>query len=163
MQPAELIFGGLLVALLLSLAGYYAWQQVLTLRYVRSTEFPTSEERRYLRNQAWRRLVGCVCLALFAGMLIGQVFLEAPLHRLFDQGTPSDGELSSEQQQFLDFFRLYWIIALLVLLGLLVTAAFDIRAIRRFGIREYRKIQAERRAMIEREIALRRQQRNGQH
>ena len=49
----------------------------------------------------------------------------------------------------------------LVLLTLVCLAFFDLFAIRRFGRRHYRQIQDDRRAMIERQVALLRTQRNG--
>jgi hypothetical protein len=46
-------------------------------------------------------------------------------------------------------------------LAIIILAALDFFAIRRFGQRQYRKIQAERRAMIEGELTRLRSQRNG--
>ena len=44
---------------------------------------------------------------------------------------------------------------------LLVLAALDLLAIRRWGLRQFRKLQADRRAMIERQAARLREGRNG--
>jgi LPS O-antigen subunit length determinant protein (WzzB/FepE family) len=62
------------------------------------------------------------------------------------------------------FFHLwssFWILTLLVLLGVIVLAGLDLIAIRRYGQRHLRQIQADRRAMIEQQIARVRSQRNG--
>ena len=53
------------------------------------------------------------------------------------------------------------IIFVMVLLGIIILAAFDILAIRRYGLRQYRQIQADRREMIQEEVARIRGQRNG--
>jgi hypothetical protein len=50
---------------------------------------------------------------------------------------------------------------LVVLLAVVVLAALDLLAIRRWGLRQFRKLQADRRAMIERQASRLRQGRNG--
>ena len=69
--------------------------------------------------------------------------------------------LDPNEQQFVDFYRNFWAIVLLVLLAIICLAAVDYFAIRRFGKHQYRKIQADRRAMIEGELTRLRSQRNG--
>jgi hypothetical protein len=50
---------------------------------------------------------------------------------------------------------------LILLMSIIFLAAIDFFAIRRFGLRHYRQIQADRRAMIEGELTRIRSQRNG--
>src|SRR5206468_3992140 len=114
-----------------------------------------------------RRLAGSVLMAVFAGLLAGSLtFLEDPAGRLAEEGEAAreHGQqpvLDPEQKQFIHFYGGYWIVMLLVLLALVALAAFDLLATRRFGLRQYRKIQTDRRAMIERQAARLRQERNG--
>lgn len=158
-MPAELIFGGVLVVVLLSLAAFFAWKQIRLLRSLRESQAPGNDEHRYLHRQAWRRLICSGFLAIFAGLLIGAYFLEAPFKRVLSQA--SGQPLDPDQKQFIQFYTVYWIVGLLILLGIITIAALDLLAIRRFGIREHRKIQADRRAMIERQVAEIRRHRNG--
>jgi hypothetical protein len=69
--------------------------------------------------------------------------------------------LPLEDQRYLNRFLRHIILLLLVLLVLIGVAAADWIAIRRYGQRHYRQIQADRRAMIKTEIARIRSQRNG--
>jgi hypothetical protein len=167
-NPTKLAFASLLVVLLVGLAGYYAWRQVQTLRGLRGSENLPPEDRRYVRNQAWRRLVGCLLMALFAALLAGWFFLglDARANELAQMGEAARAQaerpdMSPEQQRSLYFCMLYLIAALLVLLGMVCTAGFEFWAIRRFSLRHRRQIQADCRAMIERQVALLRSQRNG--
>ena len=166
METAELVFGGVLVIVLLILAGYYGWRQVRTLRSLKAPDERSEEERRFLRGQAWRRLVGSGLMVIFAGLLVGSVAFNASLRRLSDR----DGEarrnneertLDPEEWEFAHTYAVYWIVCLLVLLAILATATLDLLAIRRFGRRQISQIQSDRRAMIEREVARMRRDRNG--
>lgn len=67
----------------------------------------------------------------------------------------------NRQRAFDLLYSSYWLVALLVVLGILSLAAVDFWAIRRFGLRHFRQIQADRRAMLEDQIARFRRQRNG--
>ena len=55
-----------------------------------------------------------------------------------------------------------WIAVLLVMLVVLVLAALDLWATRRFAFRQYRKINDDRRAMIRRQVNRMREQKNGE-
>jgi hypothetical protein len=68
---------------------------------------------------------------------------------------------SAEQERFLNRYSTTWILIGLVLLAILCLAFADLWAIRSFGLRHYRKIQADRREVIQREVARLRIQRNG--
>ena len=61
----------------------------------------------------------------------------------------------------LNLFFLNWLGAFLVLMAILYLAAADLWAIRQYSLRHHRKIQADRRAMIEDQAARMRRQRNG--
>ena len=59
-----------------------------------------------------------------------------------------------------ELYTIVWIIFLLLLLALVILAAVDIWFTRRFSLRQRRKILAERREMLEREVARLRERRN---
>jgi len=160
---SQIVFGVFLVIVLLGLAGFYAWRQILVLRRVGAGE-AWGEEGIYLRRQAWRRLVGSALMVLLAVLLAGALlFLEGPVQQLADRVDidPQAAE-EPEQKALGNFYGYYWIAFLLLLLGLVVLAGFDLWAVRRFGLREMRRIQNDRRAMIARQSALLRQRREQQ-
>jgi uncharacterized membrane protein YfcA len=156
----------LLIVVLAGLAGYYAWRQVQTLRGLRQAENLPPEDRSYLRNQAWRRLACSALMVVFAGLLAGSFWVEPPAQALVDFGEEAQArnerpDLDPGQKHFFRLYTLYWVAALLVLLAMMGTALVDIMAIRRYGQRHFRKLQADRRAMIERQAARLRGGRNG--
>jgi hypothetical protein len=156
----------LLIAVLVGLAGYYAWRQVQALRGLRRAENMPPEDRSYVRNQAWRRLACSALMVVFAGLLAGSFITEPLIQPLLDFGDAAHERnehpvLNPEQKQLFHDYTLYWVAALLVLMGMMGLALFDILAIRRFGQRHFRKIQADRRAMIERQAARLRERRYG--
>jgi uncharacterized membrane protein YecN with MAPEG domain len=163
------VFAALLVVLLLGLAVFVARRQLGNLRDLRDQDSTPPEDRRYLRNQARRRLVSSGLLVLLAAMLAGWFLLDLGEQtlRLGEQGEEqrARGEepvLDAEQQRLLNLSASYVIGLLLLLLLLLALAGVDIWAIHRFGQRHRRQIQADRRAMIERQAARLRSRRNGQ-
>jgi TRAP-type C4-dicarboxylate transport system permease small subunit len=157
----------LLIAVLLGLAGYYAWRQVRTLRELRHETMMPPEDWRYLRNQAWRRLACSALMVAFAAMLAGTFFgIESAMQELVNLGEALSVQgkkppLTPEQQRLVNLWAAYWIVALLILLGMLGIALYELIAIRRFARRHFRKLQADRRAMIERQAARLREGRNG--
>src|SRR5438046_3652972 len=162
----QLLFGIVIVLVLLGLAGYYAWRQVQTLRRLRATTEMSVDDRRYTTRLAWRRLFCCALMVLLAGLMFGSLFLNeraSQLAREVDlaEERGEDANLNDEQKEFARYYSYYWIFSLLVLLVIVTLAAIDMLATRRFGLRQYRQIQADRRAMIEEQVARRRHQRNG--
>ena len=166
METAEIVFGGVLVVALLGLAAFYGWRQLRILRALKASDERPEEERRFVRRQAWRRLVGSGLMVIFAGMLVGSVAFNASLHRWFERDEEArrnneERALDPEEWEFAHTYAAYWIVCLMVLLAILATATFDVLAIRRFGRRQIAQIQSDRRAMIEREVARMRRDRNG--
>jgi hypothetical protein len=163
---SELIFGSILVVALLSLAAYYGWRQVQMLRGLRVADERSPEERQYTRRQAWRRLVTCALMVVFAGLLVGSLALDPSVRRV---ASHNEEALQNNEEPLRDpgdrqsaqIYAIYWIITLLVLLAILVLAALDLMAIRRYGRTKLLQIQTDRRAMIESEIARLRRDRNG--
>ena len=164
MTLPQSIFAAVLVAVLLGLAGYFGRRQLQALRGLRSAEEMLPEDRRYVRNQAWRRLAGSALMVVIAGFFVGAFFVEGPVSDIARQvdDAPQDREaVVARNRDRLDLWTWYWSAALLALFGLICLAAFDFFAIRRYGLRHYRQIQADRRAMIERQAARLRRERNG--
>jgi hypothetical protein len=162
----QIVVTVVLILLLGGLAGYFAWRQIQTLRNVARNDNLTAEDRRYFRRQAWRRLIGCLLMAGLLGLMGGSFFLEDRAERLGtelkdarDRG--EQREPDPEQRQFMRFYGGYWIVILLFVSGLVGIAFVDLVSIRRYGQRHYRKLQADRRAMIERQVLRLRQERNG--
>jgi hypothetical protein len=168
-KPDQIIFGTVLIILALGVAGFFAWREVQTLRGLRTQEDLSREDRSYTRNQAWRRLLCSFLMVVFAVLFGGSFFLEEPAQVLAEQREAARDQgnelpFNPEQARFAEFYRNYWIIMLLVLLAIIILAALDFFAIRRYGRRHYRQIQADRRALIEdfnNELARMRSQRNG--
>jgi len=99
-------------------------------------------------------------------VLVGSVAFNASLRRLSDRDEDArrnneERTLDPEEWEFAHTYAVYWIVCLLVLLAILATATLDLLAIRRFGRRQISQIQSDRRAMIEREVARMRRDRNG--
>lgn len=167
MDWTEIFFGTVLVVVLLLLAGYYGWRQVQALRQLREIQDSPADEQRYLRRRAWRRLAGCGFMLILAVLLATMLlFLEERAHKLAELSAAvadnaDDLESAAQKRQFKLLYG-FWIIGLLLsLLAMLTMAFFDMLATRRFGIGQLRRIQADRRAMIERQVARLRQERNG--
>jgi hypothetical protein len=163
-ENSELIYGGILVFVLLGLAGYYGFRQVQILRGLRLPDERSPEDRAFSRRQAWRRLMSSGLMIVFAGLLVGSVAFTPAVRRLAAQNEAAIAN-KEEPQPDLDFTKIvytsYWIVALLVLLAILVLAGLDLMAIRRYGRSQLLQIQTDRRAMIEKEVARLRRDRNG--
>lgn len=169
MNPDELALILIFVTILLGLAGYFGWRQVQTLRKLAAEPPGDAEDRRYLRTQAYRRLFCSGLMAVFAGLLIGWIFLDQRYRNIqaqVPQGAAAlpEGQLTEEQKDFVRLFSVYWIVALLILLVLVALAAVDFWAIARYGLSQRRRLQEDHRALLAEQVAARRkQQRNGQH
>ena len=156
------IFGALLVAVLLFVSVFYAWRQARALAGLRRRPDLPADESEHQRRQAWRRLVGSGLLLLLAGLLAGAlVYLEAPAQRLADLDVPDTSAYTPEQRAFLRLYGGWWITLLLVLLAVILLAGLDLWATYRWGVRQHRKLQADRRAMVERQVARLREGRDG--
>lgn len=164
----EYIFAGVMVVLLLGLAGYFGWRQVLALRDLKHMGELPAEDRRFHRLQAWRRMVSCVLMVVLAVLWLGS-YLMGQEQQARDLGKPDavarddSGKAApnAEQKSFLNRYTAFWLVFALIFMLWVWLAFFDLWAIRRFGIRHYRQIQADRRAMVERQLAIIRSQRNG--
>jgi hypothetical protein len=139
-------------------------RQIISLKRLRSDEVIPSDDRSYLRNQAYRRLLTSALIIGLSGMLSGW-FLSGMDQRAVEIGEKKavneKGEKPPVSQEDRDFARLslsYWI-GLLILLFIIVSlAVVDIVATRRYAWQQLRRIQTENRAILERDLAMYRQQ-----
>jgi hypothetical protein len=163
----QILFGAVLVLVLLFLAILYGVRQIVALRRLRAAEEMPLEERDYLRRRAWRRLLSSLLLLLLGAMLtVDLLFLEVPAQELADQREQlrqqgDTSPLNAEQRLFARRYGSFFVLFLLVLMVVVFLAALDYWATRRYGLGQHRKLLADRRAMIERELTRLRQQRNG--
>jgi hypothetical protein len=165
-ESHQIAFGAALIAMLLFMAVFFAWRQGKTLRGLQTAPDLDSEDRRYLRNQAWRRLLCSALMAVLAVLIGASFFLEEGANTLVREGESNQQRgvtrpLQAEEQRFVNLYGQFWGVACLVLLGIIAIAGVDYVAIRRYGKRHYKQIQADRKAMIESELAKLRSQRNG--
>lgn len=148
----------MLVVLLVAVSGFFLGRQVQALRDLRRLPLEEDEERR-LRRQTYRRL-SCSSLLLLLGFLLAGalLLLEPPAQQLADQPT----RLTEAQLPLAKFWAGFWSAFLLILMVVVFIAGFDLWATRRHALREHRKIQADRRAMLEQQIQRLRHERNDQ-
>jgi len=160
---------GALVGVLLLLAGYYGWKSIRTLHRTGPQYEMLPDDRRFLRKQAWRRLVNSVLKVVLAGLL-AVPFLTGLQNRAKQLGDEREQQriegrwspFSPEQKQFVRFYAVYWIGFLLLLSLILFVAAIDVFATRHFALTQMRRIQADRRAMIQRQLERLREERRGE-
>jgi flagellar biosynthesis/type III secretory pathway M-ring protein FliF/YscJ len=155
----EIVFGAVLVGVLIVLAAFYAWRQVLMLRRLRGPHGLSDEEARWRRGQAWRRLAGSALMLVMAGLLAWAVLgMGNQAQQLADAGPAAD---TPEAHQFFRVYFLVWAAFLLLLVALIFLVAADIWSTRRFSTRAQRKILDDKKAMLQREVARMRGERNG--
>jgi predicted ferric reductase len=146
---SQIVWGVVLIATLVVLAGVYGWRQVRLLRRLRAGTELSADEARWRRGQAWRRLVGSGMMFALAALLATTfAFLERPPEQIEAQGLTVR-------------YLASWIVILLFLMALVFLAAVDLWSTRRFTVQQLRRLQDERRAVIQEEIDRRRRGRNG--
>jgi H+/gluconate symporter-like permease len=160
-KHTEIALGALFVAMLVGMAAFFIWRQWLSSRSRWCMDDLSSEDRRYSRSQLWRRTTcSLLMLALAVMLAVWLVLYGEPLSRLMAKGKPGS-ELDDEQTRLLGQSLTLVILMLMDLLGILVLAGWDLFAIRHYGRRHMRQIQADRRAMLEDQISRVRSERNG--
>jgi hypothetical protein len=166
----EIITGTVLAVVLFGLAGFTLWWQLSKLRRLASQQLP-DEETHFLRRQAGRRLATAGLLLVLAILLaVGVAVLQAPAQQLGDEreaareAARQAGEepppLTPEQRRFAETYRWYWMVFLVVLFLVIVLAGADLWSVRRYGMRQRRRLNEDRRAMIQRQLHRLRQERD---
>ena len=166
LSPSEIVFGVLLVAGLVALSVFFGQQQLASLGRLRSQAGPLDEEGLYERRKARRRLFSCALTLLMAvqiGALLGTWDSTAGRVARERQDVDPAVEPTDEQRVLVRVWSGIAISLLVVMLVVLVLAALDVWATRRFAIGQYRKINEDRRALIQAEVNRLRSQRNGEH
>jgi hypothetical protein len=158
---SQIVFGSLLVATLLLLSGYYGRRQFAVLRRLRNETLP-GEEGRHERAKAYRRLVSCGLLLVIGLLLAGVLlWLEAPTQRILDEYKGvTDPKYSDAQKQLIKVWGGSYIAILVLLLIAVALAAVDLWSTRGHALRQFRKLQADRRAMIQRQSGRLREERD---
>lgn len=159
-----MIFALFFAGILLLLAVYSIRRQFLTLKKLRTDSHIPSDDRSYLRNQAYRRLFTGALLLSLSGMLSG-AYLSGMEQRAEDIGQkkPAAGDeekppVPEETKDFLRLYSYYWIGTLILLFLIVSLAIVDLWSTRRYAWQQLRRIQSEHRAMLERDLAMYRQQ-----
>ena len=156
MAWSEIVFGSLLVVVLLLLSSYFGWRQLVVLRKLRAETLPGAEAQ-YERRMAYRRLVSCGLTLLLGLILAGALLLFDPAFMKI----PAT-ELTPDQRQMLRVWGGSWVAILLLLLVVVGIAAVDLWSTRRHALQQFRKLQADRRAMIQRQTMRLREERDQQ-
>jgi hypothetical protein len=141
----ELIAASIIVLCLWAVAAYYAWRQVQVFKRLRQGD-SSVDDLQYYRAQGVRRLVSSVLMALMGALLAASYWTGAV-------GPPT------ARNNVITI--LVWVFFSNLLLAVIIMAFLDVRATKRYGIRQYRQLQADRREMIEREVARMRSERDG--
>jgi hypothetical protein len=157
MQP---VVAYLIAAVLLALAGFFSLQQILSLRRLRFQPEIPPEDRAYIRQQAWTRLA-CSILMVLLAVLVAGAYASGLEERALAQRQPGDQAATVEQQRFLKLYGAYWITVLVILMVVVLLAALDMWAIRRYGRRHLLQLQADHKASVEQQLAALRTERNG--
>ncbi len=169
MEVAQII-AYLISTVLAALGVGFAAQQRATLRRLKSETELADDERSYQRNQALLRLTCCVLMLILGGLVAGAYAfgLEGRATELgkamqVQRDRGEEPVLTPDERQFRKFYLGYWIVTLLVLLAIVILASIDVWTIRRFQRRQMAKLNADRREMIEEQVAILRSRRNGYH
>src|SRR5204863_486007 len=112
---------------------------------------PLDDEGQYERRKARLRLVSCALTLLMAVMLavLLATFDATYVRAVKLREAAPDGEITDEQRFLLRVWMGQWVAVLVVMFTVLVFALLDVWATRRFALRQFRKIHADRRAMLQ--------------
>jgi hypothetical protein len=155
------------MAAALLLSAFLTAIAVVSLRYqmrnwarLRS-ETLASDDRRYLRGVCRRRTVNSVLMLALAGMLAG-AYLSGGMQELNRIGNLKDldppQERTAEDDETIKSAIIYLLVGLSLLFLIVMVAVADYVATTLYGRLQLRRIQSEQRALLERDLAVHRQQ-----
>jgi hypothetical protein len=164
----EWIAMSVLVVVLVAVGAYYLRKAIRVLGRTTPAFELLPEDRTYLRQQAWRRIVNSGLMFLLAAIMVGSYASGIQqradeINRDREQAAVEGKKppLTPEQSEFAQLFTGV-LITMLILLGLIVCiAGIDLFATRRYALTQLRRIQSDRRAMLERQLARWREERDG--
>jgi hypothetical protein len=149
-----------LAGLLVAIAGVSLRYQVRNWRRLRA-ESLASDDRRYLRGLAQRRTINAVLLLILAGMLAGaylsggqQEFNRIAGLKFLDP----PAERTPEETEFVKWWAIYWSSFLILLFFTVVIAVADYTATSLYARQQLKRIRNEQRTLLERDLAVIRQQ-----
>jgi ABC-type Fe3+ transport system permease subunit len=155
----------ILAAILFLIAVFSLYWQIENLRGLRKPNIP-SNDRRYRRNQAVLRLINGSLLLILAAMISG-TFLSGIEQRAAALGSrhdekPREGEepapITEEDKAFLNMYSIYWASVMGLLFIVVSVAIVDLWSTRRYAWAQLRRMRDEHRALLERDLAVYRQQ-----
>jgi prepilin signal peptidase PulO-like enzyme (type II secretory pathway) len=151
----------LLSVLLVGIAVVSLRYQLRTWRRLRSGEAIPSDDRRYLRGLLQRRTLNALLMLILAGMLAGAYLSggQGELERIGElrqQNPPV--EPTAEDKEIVKSWAIYWIGVLGLLFFVLMIAMADYLATAIYGRQQLRRIRAEQSTLLERDLAVYRQQ-----
>ena len=166
MSVSQAVFGWSLVVVVAGAAAVFGWLQLAALRVLARADALPDDERRFGKRQARRRLAGCGLLAFMAVLLAAQMaFWEGPAQALADDRDKfARGEAPAFTEQQKTFLRIWggsWVLLTLALTAVVFLAAIDRYATRTHALRQLRRLQADRRAMVQRQADRLRAERGG--
>jgi cytochrome c-type biogenesis protein CcmH/NrfG len=148
---------------ILILSAFLAGFAIISLRYqlrnwrrLRS-ETLASDDRRYLRGVCQRRSLNAVLLLALAGLLAG-AYLSGGLADLTRIAAMDPQDRTDEDRETVKSLAIYWIVVLVILFFVIVIAMGDYVAVGLYGRQQLRRIQHEQRDLLERDLAVYRQQ-----
>ncbi len=160
-----MIFALFFAAVLLLIAVLSIRKQFGNLKRLKSDAHVPSDDRKYLTNQAYRRIVTGVLLVGLAGMLSGAYFsgMERRAEKLGDEKRVVDEgghkpQMAPEDKDFVRFYAFWWIGILILIFFVVSLAIVDIWATRRYAWAQLKRISSEHQAVLERDLAMYRQQ-----
>ena len=158
----------LLVVTLLTVAGVYTWRSIRTLRRTTPYHEMLPDDRQFARRMAWRRLVNSGLMLVLAAMIAfpfvtgwHQRVTDVADRRQQDRLAGKLEPLDPDDRKLGQSYVIYWSVTLLMLGIVLAVAGLDLWATRRYGLRKFRQIQSDRRAMLQRQLERYRQERDG--
>ena len=159
---------GLVLATVLLLLGIGAgYRQVSALKRVRAEPFMAGDDRRYIRQQATRRLIISGLLLIIGGMIFVYYLsgMDARMDAIPERNRegeggpqPTDDRQSQDDKHFTRLVAYYWIAIILILGVAVAIAILDVWATRKYWMVRYREIKAEHEAKLHRDLAVYRQQ-----
>jgi hypothetical protein len=152
-MPLALLF---LSACLAGIAVISLRYQIRNWRRLRSETF-ASDDRRYIRGMCQRRTLNALLMLGLAGMLAGSIF-SGGMQELGRLAELKQEDLTDDDRDTVRALVWYWIGVLGLLFFVIVVAMSDYVATSLYGRQQYRRIQHEQRALLERDLAVYRQQ-----
>ena len=169
MSTSEIVFGLGFAVLLAVIAFITARLPLRNLKRLSADGFIPSDERRYLRNQARRRLLNSFFMLVLGGFL-GWTYLSGmerqagDLVKKVDEAKQAQREIpNDEKEKDKEFFKAYftnWIGILVMLLVIVTIAIMDLWATQRYANQQLKILRNDHKAKLDRDLAMYRQQMN---